>query len=383
MEKVECYFELLPEEIMENILVLCGGFSYFAGQVCQKWKKICISRSRQSLLEECFSGGRLNFLKKICVGKMEMEILVDKNIGLAFVFRQFEVLNWIDSKGYNWERKHYHLAVEVGYLEFLTRVDKSKFFFPEESVARYAVKGGHLEVIQWLRKETFDSCIQVAEYAAYFGQIEILEWITNNIGLSGFLWEEAAMGGQFETLEWLKERNCPRIKLKFQSIHLMKNVEVIKWLLKERHEFVSLTESLSSTNHTELLKWVISQGYSYNIRDCFLAVLREGEANLMNWVKEMSYSWREGDFEQLMKHAYFETLVSAIENGCPWSEEEFWICVQNQTFEDSEIATKFAEWKLIDYIEGESEVEFYSSDEWIDEIVFEHQQKFGGSRFLN
>ena len=64
MEEVECYFELLPEEIVENILVLCGGFSYFAGQVCQKWKKICISRSRQSLLEECFSDGRLDFLKK-------------------------------------------------------------------------------------------------------------------------------------------------------------------------------------------------------------------------------------------------------------------------------------------------------------------------------
>lgn len=386
MEKVN-YFDFLPEEIIEKILVLCGNFSYFTGQVCQKWKEIVPPCSREIMFRGCFSDGHLDFLKKIYSEKNMKEILAGKNIDQAFTFRQFEVLEWVHSKGYKWERKHYHKAVEVGYLKFLIREEKSKFFSSKESIARYAVKGGYLEVIQWLREETFDSCIQVAEYAAYFGQIKILEWITNKIGLSGFLWKEAVQGGQFEVLEWLKERECPRIKLKLNPDLPVKDFEVVKWLLNEGHEIKSLIKSLSMAGQLELLKWVVSKGYPFDSKVCFHSALRCEKIEVMKWVRKVSYLWQDGDFEQLVEYADFETLIWAIEDGCSWSEERLQLLVKKRKFGNFDLLRRFAEWKSLTFIsESESEDDsdyFYSTDDYINEILREQEEEFGGSRILD
>ena len=73
-------------------------------------------------------------------------------------------------------------------------------------------RGGHLEVLQWARRERVPvGHVDVrGRCAAEAGHLEVLQWAHQN----GCPWDEhtfmwAAMEGHLEVLQWARENGCP------------------------------------------------------------------------------------------------------------------------------------------------------------------------------
>ena len=69
--------------------------------------------------------------------------------------------------------------------------------------------GGHLELLQWARKNGCEMDRSVCAYAAKNGHLEVLQWARNN----GCEWDTrtcayAALNGHLEVLQWARNNGC-------------------------------------------------------------------------------------------------------------------------------------------------------------------------------
>mgnify|MGYP001030254524 CR=1 FL=1 len=116
-----------------------------------------------------------------------------------------EVLKWLRENGHFWDERCCHDAALGGHLE--------------------AAKGGHLEVLKWLRENGCRWDVQTANSAAGEGHLEVLKWAIEN----GCDWEEstctmaALRGGHLEVLKWLREHGH------VHGIHPVPVLPILKW----------------------------------------------------------------------------------------------------------------------------------------------------------
>ena len=154
---------------------------------------------------------------------------------------------------------------------------------PTDNLCFYAAKGGHLEVLKWLRENgcPWDSCTCYS--AAKGGHLEVLKWLREN----GCPWDSntcahAAQGGHLEVLKWARQNGC-------------------HWA-----EWTCLLAA--EGGHLEVLKWARQEGCPWHECTCLLAAaLRR-----------------------------FDVLKWAIDNGAPWEEHRFAIFnrVRGTDYED-------------------------------------------------
>merc|ERR1712216_1082493 len=134
------------------------------------------------------------------------------------------------------------LAARQGHLpllqELLKPLKKSKsestkgVFF---DVANDAAKGGHLEILQWLKaQKRFKLDSSFVFSACDGGYFEMLKWLSSE----GCPWSEfacsfAAYGGHLEILKWLRSEGCPWDEETCEWAAEEGHLEVLKWLRSE------------------------------------------------------------------------------------------------------------------------------------------------------
>merc|ERR1719313_1168234 len=120
-------------------------------------------------------------------------------------------IKWLRSKGKHFDQFCVADAAGRGHLEAIKEMRRSKEPGTDESArARWsedavekAAKGGHLEVVQWLRQNGCPWDSMTSFHAAHGGHLEVLQWVRQN----GCPWDSmtsfhAAHGGQLEVLKW-------------------------------------------------------------------------------------------------------------------------------------------------------------------------------------
>jgi hypothetical protein len=102
-----------------------------------------------------------------------------------------------------------NFAGQYGHLEVLQWARRNGCPW-DERTCYWAAKGGHLEVLQWARLNKCPWDKRTCSDAAYQGHLEVLQWAR----LNGCPWTErtgacAAKGGHLEMLQWARLNGCP------------------------------------------------------------------------------------------------------------------------------------------------------------------------------
>lgn len=102
------------------------------------------------------------------------------------------------------------LAAMYGYLPLLKRIKRDGFRWAESEILEAAARGGHKEVLIWLRQEGAIWDEYTARGAGEGGQLEVLKWLKTQ----GCPWNEdctrmAAFAGRLDVLKWAVANGCP------------------------------------------------------------------------------------------------------------------------------------------------------------------------------
>ena len=181
-------------------------------------------------------------------------------------------------------------TASMGYLSLLKWARNLKYRWDVKPCAIAAAKGGHRNVLKWMKKQGCDWHIKI--FAA------------------------AANGGHLELLKWLKENGCPSPKNICSKA--VCHPEVMRWLITQGH-IVNQQTSRCAVKHglLDLLSWLQSMGCVSPAREEICDLLAEN-GHLSALIKLKEY-WTERTFAAAAKGGHLEILLHLTDNGCPWN----------------------------------------------------------------
>lgn len=125
-----------------------------------------------------------------------------------------------------------------------------------------AVRGGHLDILQWLWAQGCPCYYNICSTAVRHGQLEILRWLRSK-GLSCYssLYYDAANFGHLEVLRWLRAQGCPWDENACFAAALGGHVHVLEWLETEGFPWTgSMCEAAKWSANPNALKWCRDHG---------------------------------------------------------------------------------------------------------------------------
>jgi hypothetical protein len=134
------------------------------------------------------------------------------------------------------------------------------------AAAAAAAEGGHLAVLQWLRKRSFPWDARTATAAAAGGHLAVLRWArTNACEWNAHTCSEAARGGHLALLQWAWENGCP-------------------W---RREQTCS---EAAEGGHLAVLQWARADGCTWGTDTAFNAA-QGGHLAVLRWARENGCPW--------------------------------------------------------------------------------------------
>ena len=127
-----------------------------------------------------------------------------------------EVLQWAHENGCPWDENTCEYAAYGGHLEVLQWARENGCPWDEKTSAG-AAEGGHLEVLQWADENECPWNEDTCEYAAFgghcwggaavgsAGEATVLQWARGTSTRA----RRAAYGGHLEVLQWARRNGCP------------------------------------------------------------------------------------------------------------------------------------------------------------------------------
>jgi hypothetical protein len=150
-----------------------------------------------------------------------------------------EILKWVCSRGYSCGKSVWCAAASNGHvnvLQYLLSLCEQPYFWFEE-VCGVAAYEGHLHVIQWACRQMHEGMCPLkdeilCEHAVRGGHLVVLKWLRKN----GCPWDtnsplcgKAAMGGHLDVLQWLREQGFPWDNLVCMYAVEYEHPAVLKW----------------------------------------------------------------------------------------------------------------------------------------------------------
>jgi len=157
-----------------------------------------------------------------------------------------------------------------------------------ESVCAQAAKGGHLDLLQWLRGECnapwdADTCTN----AARRGHLELLQWAREN----GCPWDDgaceyAAASGHFSIVKWLRANGCPWSSGTCLWAAARGDLVMLRWAHTNGCPLHSSVMRAALVNgHLDVAKWLGAHGYIPLLtKDHVLQVVDAGHLHILAWL---------------------------------------------------------------------------------------------------
>ena len=110
-----------------------------------------------------------------------------------------------------------YVAANKGYLQVFEKYWSQG---PQEKLSQlwdiytcgWAARGGHLEMIKWLRAKGCPWGTLTSSWAAFGGQLEVLQWMRGQdppCPWKSSVCYQAAREGHLEVLRWARSQGCP------------------------------------------------------------------------------------------------------------------------------------------------------------------------------
>ena len=203
------------------------------------------TRDINSYFVRVFDEQDRGFLRKTCKTLREKGVM--------------EIEKWEKDKGTLCE-----YAARHNFLFLLQWALKNDYLWNEWTCA-HAARGGHLNILIWLRKQV-PPCPWndwVCAWAARGGHLKVLKWLRKN----GCHWNKltcayAAKGGHLDVLKWARTQNppCPLDEETCAWAAERGHLKVLKWLRKNGCPWNEWTCSETACGgHLNILQWARAQ----------------------------------------------------------------------------------------------------------------------------
>ena len=288
------------------------------------------------------------------LSKSNKKIRIRLNCNKFAVSGHINLLEWMKDTVSNdswcfYNKNYYPGLVLIPFQIPLTEITNSNF--KENTICKKAIKGGHLELLKWAKKNNCKLDSDLYLVAARYNQMIIIQWLYengikthrdmsivaakyNNFNIlkwsrkKGCRWHKeicyhAAKNNNFEMLLFARKGGCPWNEKTFSAAALNNNFEMLNFLRENSCPWNGWTcSSAALNNNFEMLKWLRENNCPWNEWTCSSAAAN-GQLNVLKWLKENGCPWNEWTCSSAAANGQLNVLKWLKENGCPWNE---WIC---------------------------------------------------------
>jgi hypothetical protein len=279
-------------------------------RVCSFYKELLKSTIIERETEYVQKYSKFNFsehLKFYSIEKFTIEIILDEYYNLLpthyfnkdnqiissiLAFKgNIEMFKFAKSRKCLMTKYSLSCAGYSGNIELIKFI--SLYFEINANIARNASYGGHVIVIDWIRR-LYPKLIEVGECiraAIEFDKVNVLEYFVKNYEINNYTklnFHYAVECGKINVLEWLYENKYLNNSF---SVYFKKsnNIKVLEWAKNHNQiEGNNLCAYAANEGNLDALKWAHNNGYPFNESFCKNAVFR-GHSNILQWMKENNY----------------------------------------------------------------------------------------------
>ena len=262
--------------------------------------------------------------------KKNPEIITEDWLDAVFAWRE----NRADSVKRSFRTKAKPLFDEAaghGYVRILrdhaTGEDKKLL---DAETCKAAAKGGHLDVLKWLRSQNCHWSEDTCRDAASGGHLDVLKWLRSQdppCPWNEWTCRTAAKRGHLDVLKWLRSQKppCPWNLITCAAAALNGHLDVVKWLRSQDppcpwSEFTCRTAA--KRGHLDVVKWLRSQDppCPWNERTCRDAAWK-GHLDVLKWLRSQDppCPWDEWTCEWAAFNGHLDVLKWLVDNGCPYN----------------------------------------------------------------
>lgn len=226
------------------------------------------------------------------------------------------VLKWFDENKFYPRNcsKIFEVACEEGYFDIVKYAFEKKYVVPsspgrstityldeETKYCRAAARGGHLEILKFLRKNKF-------------------AWDHSNVAL------EACKNGDLGVFKFVNKDNTIFIDEDWLRAAIKKNhLELVKYMTETTVKFVGPSTIVNATTwaaeagHLEMLKYLHESGYPWDQDVCAYAA-SEGHIDCLKYAHEQGCRMTVSTAANALSYGHYECLKYAVENDCCYVE---------------------------------------------------------------
>jgi len=191
-------------------------------------------------------------------------------------------------------------------------------------IIRYAVKGGHLNIIKKLYNSTdcneyIPNTDLICHFASRWGHLDIIKWaISHGCPLDIYTPSYAASGGHLHVLQWLYENKCPWDSWTCAYAAKSGHLNILQWLIQNGCPWNINTSCEAARNgHLHILKW-LKEKFNYRFDIVVSAdAAYGGHLEILKWLRENGCPWDSSTITNAEFKKYDYIVEWAKQNGCP------------------------------------------------------------------
>lgn len=250
----------------------------------------------------------------------------DQSTATSALIVSLEELKDVHKRGIQWHPLTCAFAARGGHLDIIEWLREHGGDWKTHTCSNAAF-GGHLDILKWARKEGCPWDSKTCALAAKGGNLEILQWARTN----GCEWDVttciAAIESQsIEILEWALNNGCPTETIRSRGVKdlcgaaAVSEDEDIIALVFESHGCVPSADSYcyaARHGNVRSLEQLQARECEWNTDTCLATVYGHQKLDNLKWLHEQSCPWDTSLCTVATCLGKLEMLEYAVDNGCP------------------------------------------------------------------
>ena len=240
---------------------------------------------------------------------------------LAAAMGSISMLKWLQENNARFGSRTCSMAAKAGHFELLKWLHQEQECPIDRKSSQRAAKGGHLDILKWLQKEGYPICGGCSDLAAKRGHIEVMIWLE-----TGTRWEQvmdehiwAVKGGRLDVLKWLRANRHYVWARSWNAAAERGDLEILDWLKQntsiEAKDYDKLCEHAASGGHLEVLKWLRENEFPLS-HIIWLGAAEKGQVGVLKWANENNIPRND-----VWKKVIFKAAASGILEALKWMKE--------------------------------------------------------------
>ena len=199
------------------------------------------------------------------------------------------ILVWLKEQSIAWGSTVCESAARGGHLELLQWLRENNCSW-HASIYEHAAYNGHVNILQWLKDKIAPLNLKFLDVAAKRGHVNVFKWAKENclFAKSNSYTIHAIRGGHVDVLEWLFEQRLPINNVIYLVAAKHGHLNVIKWAHSKKIQWnPKLYYCVCIRKDQEMFKWLKENGAPYNSFEVNAMLLKSNNLEAIEWFRVM------------------------------------------------------------------------------------------------